>query len=227
MQRLRLRFGRGQPVRFISHLDTMRCWERALRRASVPLEYTQGFTPHPKLAVAAPLPVGVTSDAELMDIWLRKWLPPQSAMMRLRRELPAGFTVEEMWEVPESGPALQAMVQRARYVCTATHARGLDAAQEAVAAFLESDSVVHRFERAEEARSVDLRPLVHSLEVFDGEGGACRVEMHVSTGQQGSARPDHVLRVLGFELPALSIRRVELELGYPEPKEGRDSRPAR
>jgi radical SAM-linked protein len=227
MQRLRLRFGRREPVRFISHLDTMRCWERALRRASVPLDYTQGFTPHPKLAVAVPLAVGVTSDSELMDIWLRKWLPPQSVMMLLRRELPHGFTVEEVWEVPAGGPALQAMVQRARYVCSAVHGSGLDGAQRSVEAFLRADSVVHEFERVREARSVDLRPLVHALEVSAGEEGACGISMSLGAGQQGSARPDHLLEVLGFELPGLSIQRVELELGHPEPKEGRGSRGAR
>jgi len=217
MQRLRLRFGRGEPVRFISHLDTVRCWERALRRAAVPLEYTQGFTPHPKIAVAAPLAVGVTSDdAELMDIWVRKWMPPQSAMMLLRGQLPAGFTVQDVWEVPESAPALQAMVSRARYACAAEHEGGLEAAVVAAAGFMAAESVVHRFERAEEARSVDLRPLVHSLEVQPGDGGACRVEMEVSVGQQGSARPDHVLMVLGFRLPAVSIARVALELEHPE-----------
>ena len=78
MQRLRVSFGRGVPARFISHLDVMRCWERVFRRASIPVEYTQGFTPHPKIAVAAPLAVGFTGEAELMDVWLRKWMPPDA-----------------------------------------------------------------------------------------------------------------------------------------------------
>ena len=68
MQRLRIRFSRGEELKFISHLDIVRLWERALRRARVQLAYSEGFSPHPKISVAAPLSVGTTSDAELMDI---------------------------------------------------------------------------------------------------------------------------------------------------------------
>lgn len=218
MQRLRLRFGRGAPVRFISHLDTLRCWERVFRRASIPLEYTQGFTPHPRMTVAAPLAVGVTSDAEVMDIWLRKWVPPQSVMMLVRRELPAGFTLYEAREVAEGAPALQACVKTARYHCIAVHTLGVDAARSAAEAFLAAESVVHTYARGDEERAVDLRPLVRSVAVEPGPGGRCLVDMEVGIGQEGSARPDHVLGVLGFVLPADDIRRAQLSFGWPEDK---------
>ncbi|PIW40369.1 MAG: hypothetical protein COW22_02130, partial [Chloroflexi bacterium CG15_BIG_FIL_POST_REV_8_21_14_020_46_15] len=78
MQRLRVRFGRGEEVKFIAHLDIVRFWERAFRRAEIPLAYSQGFTPHPRISLAAPLPVGVTSEFELMDVWLKQWMPPKS-----------------------------------------------------------------------------------------------------------------------------------------------------
>ena len=68
MQRIRISFSRGEKVKYISHLDLMRLWERALRRASIPIAYSQGFSPHPKISIAAPLPIGVTSDGEFMDI---------------------------------------------------------------------------------------------------------------------------------------------------------------
>jgi len=216
MQRLRLRFGRGAPVRFISHLDTVRCWERVFRRAAIPLEYTQGFTPHPKIAVAAPLAVGVTSDAELMDIWLRKWIPPQSAMMLARRELPSGFVLFDAWEVPSGAPGLQASVRMARYRCVAVHPEGVAGASRAVDSFLQSESVVYSFTRQEETRSIDLRPLVHSIAIEPGPGDSCRVDLDVSIGQEGSARPDHVLGMLGFSLPAESIHRVALSFGWQE-----------
>lgn len=216
MQRLRLRFGRGASVRFISHLDTVRCWERVFRRAAIPLEYTQGFTPHPKIALAAPLAVGVTGDAELMDIWLRKWMPPQAVVMLGRRELPDGFELHDAWEVPEGGPALQALVRLARYRCVATHVGGVAEARAAAEAFLQAESVIHCFSRGEEERTVDLRPHVQSIEVEVEPGGSCLVDMVVDIGQEGSARPDHVLSVLGFSLPAASIRRIEMSFEAPD-----------
>jgi len=221
MQRLRLRFGRGATVRFISHLDTLRCWERVFRRASIPLEYTQGFSPHPKIAVAVPLAVGVTGDAELMDIWLRKWMPPQSAMMLVRREIPSGFVLLDAWEVPVGAPGLQASLRTARYRCVAVHPEGVAAAHRAVEVFLQSESVVYSFTRQEETRSIDLRPLVHAIAVEPGPGDSCRMDLNVSIGQEGSARPDHVLGVLGFSLPAESVERVALSFGWQE--EGAES----
>ena len=70
MQRLRIRFSRGEELKFISHLDIIRLWERALRRARIGLAYSEGFSPHPRISLAAPLSLGITSDAELMDVVL-------------------------------------------------------------------------------------------------------------------------------------------------------------
>ena len=69
MQRLRVRFSRGQEVKFISHLDIMRLWQRALHRAGIALAYSEGYTPHPRISLAAPLALGITSEAELMDVF--------------------------------------------------------------------------------------------------------------------------------------------------------------
>ncbi len=70
MQRLRLTFARAKELVYISHLDITRLWERVFRRADLPLTYSQGFSPHPKISIAAPLALGVTSEGELMDVEL-------------------------------------------------------------------------------------------------------------------------------------------------------------
>src|SRR4030043_377355 len=90
MQRLRLKFSRGEELKFLSHLELMRLWERAIRRAGLPLAYSEGFTPHPQIALAAPLSVGVTSQAELMDVILSRWMPPQSFTAQIEQQLPPG-----------------------------------------------------------------------------------------------------------------------------------------
>jgi len=74
MQRIRVRFSRGEELKFISHLDIMRLWQRSLHRADIPLAYTEGFSPHPRISLAAPLAVGVTSQSELMDVFCSKWV---------------------------------------------------------------------------------------------------------------------------------------------------------
>ena len=115
MERIRVRFGRKEEVKFISHLDIVRFWERALIRAAMPLAHSQGFTPHPRISVAAPLAVGVTSEAELMDVWLNYWMPPQSFMMEVRSQLPQGFEILEAWGVGLSMPSVQSCVAFAEY----------------------------------------------------------------------------------------------------------------
>ncbi|KPK23033.1 MAG: hypothetical protein AMJ70_04475, partial [Dehalococcoidia bacterium SG8_51_3] len=72
MQRLRIKYCRGEELKYISHLDIMRLWQRALNRAGISLAYSEGFHPHPKISLAAPLAIGVTSEAELMDVTLTR-----------------------------------------------------------------------------------------------------------------------------------------------------------
>ena len=78
MQRLRIRFSRGEDVKYISHLDLIRLWQRALNRAGIPLTYSRGFNPHPQISMALALAMGVTSEAELMDIYVDKFISPHN-----------------------------------------------------------------------------------------------------------------------------------------------------
>jgi radical SAM-linked protein len=94
MQRLRIRISRREELKYISHLDIMRLWERALHRTSIPLAYSKGYNPRPRISLAAPLPVGVTSEAELMDIWLNKWVSPHLFIDAVSQQLPAGIIIK-------------------------------------------------------------------------------------------------------------------------------------
>ena len=70
MQRLRIRFTREEEIKYISHLDLMRLWQRALNRAGIAIAYSEGFNPHPRLVIALPLPVGCTGAREVIDVFL-------------------------------------------------------------------------------------------------------------------------------------------------------------
>src|SRR5579862_1368863 len=93
MRRFRLTFSKGEPVRYISHLDLMRTWERTLRRAAVKLAHSQGFNPRPRLVFAAPLPVGVTSDAEIVDVVVEDDGSAAEFVRRLEPALAPGMAV--------------------------------------------------------------------------------------------------------------------------------------
>jgi len=120
VQRLRVAFVRGEPIRFISHLDLLRLWERALRRARVPLAYTQGFNPHPRLSLASPLAVGVIGERELMDVYLAERIESERFRAAVSRQMPEGLRLLDATEVDLNAPALPAQVRAAEYVAELT-----------------------------------------------------------------------------------------------------------
>jgi radical SAM-linked protein len=113
--RVRLTFSKERALRYIGHLDVVRMWERAFRRAKLPLAYTLGFTPHPRLTLAAPLALGVTSEAELMDVYLREPLTADEVAARIAAQLPAGCRVVAAAALPVEGAALTAQTRWAQY----------------------------------------------------------------------------------------------------------------
>ncbi|MEJ5198307.1 MAG: TIGR03936 family radical SAM-associated protein, partial [Anaerolineae bacterium] len=114
-QRMRVTFATDDSVKYVGHLDMARAWERALRRARLPLAYSQGFNPQARLHFAAALPVGFTSEAELVDVFLNEELDPADFLARLGPALPAGIRPIAAQPVPRAWPALQAVVCGARY----------------------------------------------------------------------------------------------------------------
>jgi radical SAM-linked protein len=109
-QRFRVWFKKGERVRYISHLDVLRFWERAIRRAELPLSYSQGFTPHPKIAFAGPLPLGFVGERELMDVTLDERVPVADFRERIKAETSDDLALVDIAEVPLSSPAPQASV---------------------------------------------------------------------------------------------------------------------
>ena len=89
VQRLHIRFAAEGPLKYVSHLDLMRVWERVCKRAGLPLATSHGFSPRPKIALAAPLAVGATSEAELLDLLLTARVDIGETMTDLSRELDA------------------------------------------------------------------------------------------------------------------------------------------
>ncbi len=109
---------KGESLRFISHLDMQRLMQRAMRRADLPLSYSQGFNPHPIMAFASALSVGYSSDGEWLDVRLSAETAPEEFMKRLNEALPEGLHVSKALAIEEAMPALTALIQRARYTAT-------------------------------------------------------------------------------------------------------------
>lgn len=103
MERVLIRFTKGEAVRFVGHLDLMRLFERAMRRSEFPVAFSQGFNPRPRMSFASALALGATSEWELCQLDLAGNLPTHEvevALDALRRQLPSGITLPEFWEIP-------------------------------------------------------------------------------------------------------------------------------
>ncbi|MFJ5259720.1 TIGR03936 family radical SAM-associated protein [Streptomyces sp. NPDC088387] len=165
MQRIRLRYTKRGRLRFTSHRDFQRAFERALRRAEVPMAYSAGFTPHPKVSYANAAPTGTGSEAEYLEIALTAARDPQKLRALLDESLPTGLDIVDAVEARTSGLAdrLTASVWELRL-------DGVDPADatRAVAAFNAAGTVEVQRRTKNGMRTFDARPAVVSL--TSGEG---------------------------------------------------------
>lgn len=212
MQRLRVTFGRGEAIKYISHLDLMRLWERALRRAEIPLAYSEGFTPHPHLCLAAPLPVGVTSEGELLDVYLERQWPMAAFFKKLNPQLPPGIGLGRVEEVSLWQPSLQSLVRAAEYRVEVETERKPEAVLDAVRALLATSELPWQHQRDTGVRRYDLRALIQDLWVIGWSDSLCQLGMRLRTDNSASGRPEQIAAALGFDLPLRSIHRTKLLL---------------
>lgn len=212
MQRLRITFARGEEVKYLSHLDMMRLWERALRRAGVPLAYSQGYSPHPKISIASPLPIGVTSEGELMDIWLRKRVSPYSFSKAVSAQLPSGIDLVGVSQVALSLPSLQSQVRKAEYRVCLTSEKQRSDLEESFSHFLSQKEFQWQHRREGELRRYDLRPLVDRLWLVECHASEYVIGMVLRADSSGTGRAEQVSLALGFTEHPESIHRTSLIL---------------
>lgn len=173
-QRMRLRLSKEGDARFVGHLDMMRLLERALRRARLPVAYSKGFNPHPRISLASALPLGVSSRAEYADVILDRPVRPGVFAERFNSVLPAGVRVLGCEEAPAGGPSLAAIMEASRYEAYGVVAyAGRDAPpstssvrltlNRAIQEILGTDYIPIQRERS--GRSLNLRSLILDLEL--------------------------------------------------------------
>ncbi|MEV4433382.1 TIGR03936 family radical SAM-associated protein [Streptomyces sp. NPDC049555] len=195
MQRIRLRYTKRGRLRFTSHRDFQRAFERALRRAEVPMAYSAGFTPHPKVSYANAAPTGTASEAEYLEIQLAATRDPALLRTLLDDSLPDGLDVIDAVEAHTSSFAdrLQASVWEMRLDGVA-----VADAERAVAAFLAADAVEVQRRTKNGMRTFDARGAVCRLEALDAPAdrpgnGACAILRLVVRHATPAVRPDDVL----------------------------------
>lgn len=206
-RRFYIAFSRGRALRFLSHLDMMRLWERALRRAQLPPRYSQGYHPHPRLSLALPLAVGMTADEEWLEAELGAAVLPEEVHRRLAGQLPPGLALLRVQEAPWRASPLAGRVQGGEYQVEIKDPPPRAALLEQVGRFLSSETWPVQEEHKGRQRTVDLRRGVIEAEVEAWASARARVRLLLRHGPQGGARPETVVRAWGVESAVLLHRR--------------------
>ena len=197
-QRLRVRYAKRGRMRFVSHRDIARALERALRRAAVPVAFSAGFSPHPKVSYTSASPTGVASEAEYLELTLAETCPPERVRADIDGAMPEGIDIVEVVEARDSGLAdrLQASEWQVEMV-------GVDPddAAKAVAAYLAADNVEVERMTKKGRRRFDTRPAVVRIDVCADSRGRALEERHTTYAilrmvvrhTTPAVRPDDVL----------------------------------
>ena len=212
--RLRIKFAKQGALRYISHLDLHHIWQRSIRRAGLPLVYSQGFHPQPKIQLASALALGFSSQAEVVDIWIEK----DSAWdkKKLQDSVPEGITILEMQEVELHGPTLQTQIESAEYEVILLDKISDSLLDEKLATLMDAESILRpkRVKRKKQKRftsvppTYDMRPLILEMKRIAPQ----QIFMRLTTQEGATGRPDEVLNEMGFSVDAARVERKALNL---------------
>lgn len=208
--RYRIHFSKTEAMRFTGNLDLHSTLERTMRRANLPLAYSEGFNPRPKLVLADALSLGITSEDEWLDCVMKIDAAADDVLAALRGAAPPGIEFHAAAVVDDRGEKLPNLVHAARFVATLLDsAEGLEGR---VADFIAQPEVLREKTRKGRTRTYDLRALVFGLAVLPpDERGRQRIELHLSQGEGRTARPDDVLDALGLDPLRAILHRTAMD----------------
>jgi radical SAM-linked protein len=204
--RARITFTKQGALRYTGHLDLHRLWERAMRRAELPISYSQGFHPQPKISIAAALPLGFSSLGEVLDVRLNEEIPTGEIASRLKDNLPPDIQVTRVESVDERSPALQTQVVSATYDVHLTEPVDESELKRKVDELILSASLP----RERRGKFYDLRPLVEVLTVVTEADGQVWLQMTLAARDGATGRPEEVLNVLEILPEYTRVERTSL-----------------
>lgn len=204
--RVRLKWSKGEEVRFTSHLDVVRTFERAIRRSGIPIAYSEGFHPHQRMAFGPPLPLGFVSEAEHLDLQLTEPFSNEF-ITKLNRALPQGFKILEAKPIFSKAESLSSAINAVLYKMELPFSEA-EIKKKIEQIYSQRHLMATRVSK-DELKEIDIR-----FEILKLENTGSTLEMLLTTGTQGYAKPQEVL-IYGFgmkekEVLSLLIKREGL-----------------
>lgn len=210
--KIRIKFSKNGVVKFIGHLDVMRYFQKAMRRADIDIAYSGGYSPHQIMSFAAPLGVGITSDGEYVDIEINTPIASGKAIKQLNDTMVEGFEVLSFKQLPEDSKIAMSIVDCADYEVSFREGYAPSGNwEEQIPAFFSQEEIVVLKKTKKSEKEVDIKPMMHALAASNG-----KVFMKVDSGSVNNLKPELVIAAfseyIGFELKefALMIHRNEM-----------------
>ena len=197
--KIRIKFRKTGIMKFIGHLDVMRYFQKAIRRADVEICYSGGFSPHQIMSFAAPLGVGITSNGEYVDIEVHSTGTTAGMLVRLNAVMAEGFEIAEYKLLPDTAANAMSSVAAADY--TLTFRPGYEPEEESaeewfkkLTAFFDQPQVMVLKKTKKGEKEMDLKPLIYDLGVIAGNDAAqSQLFMKISTGSASNIKPELLL----------------------------------
>jgi len=203
--RTRITYSKTGMLRFIGHLDMQQLWERALRRAELPVRYSQGFNPKIRLNLASALPLGYISRCEVLDFWLEQTVACEIIQAKLSKTLPTDLKIIDTTRVANNLPSLQSLVSASEYQVRFSEFLEFDQLQEQVKRLLSKATI----QRTRRGKTYNLRDYIEHLSVID-INNTPGLQMRLSSRPGATGRPDEIIKCLGYDPYACIIERTKL-----------------
>ena len=214
MSKYILKYRRDSRVKYISHLDFMRMFQRAVRRSGVEFLFSEGFNPHPVMTVAMPLSVGVTSDGEYMKVGFADTFTPEEIMERINAAFPPGFEITEIHKL--SGKEIDlSKISEAVYTVAVELEEGASPC-DTEKALSQSSLVVMKKTKSGEKQS-DIRPYIYELSELERGDGYCVYRMRLACSNAYNLKPETVISAMektdeNFRVSFMTVHRNGLVL---------------
>ena len=198
-------------MKFIGHLDIMRYFQKAIRRAEIPIAFTSGYSPHMIMSFANPLGVGLTSDGEYFDIELTESIASKEAVRRLNEQMVDGMEIVSFVQIPDDKKSKgMSIVAGADYLSSVKNGSLPEDLAEKLEAFYAQNEICVVKKTKKSEKEVDIRPMIYKLECRDG-----KIYMRVAAGSVQNLKPELVteafVRYLGMEADAVTFTHHRLE----------------
>lgn len=208
-----LKYGRDDRVKYISHLDFVRLFHRAVRRADLPFTFSQGFNPHPIMTVAQPLSVGVTSDCEYMSIGFEGEFSPKELTERINSALPPGYFILAAQKVQSKKDIDLTKLDRAVYIVEIECEGDID-----IDAFMKNTSLTVMKKTKSGIKESDIRPYIYDINYIKKEDNIITLEMCIAVGGVYNLKCETVVDAMekytdGFKCIFMSVHRKSMRCG--------------